>query len=350
MSGRPASVPYTSKSVATRAHLSTGRAFPAASDGQLTDGVAVHASLAGLAGRQGGVFTAAQALACGYTRDEIRARLANGAWLRLRRGIYRGADAPADQLALEIAAAVLACTSGSAMASHGSAAHLHEIPLLERLPRVELTVARESLTTRVRGCIVHHGPVAGAARTVRGVMATSLERTVVDLARDRRFAEGVVAADNALRRGVTADSLELAAHRMRHSPGQAKVRRALAFADSRAESPGESLARVVFAEQGLPAPDLARPVHAGGRLLGIVDFLWPALGTAAEFDGRLKYGADNYHGEDRLWREKLREDALREAGLEVVRITWDEVTQRPWQVAARVRAAFSRAASRPTAS
>jgi very-short-patch-repair endonuclease len=294
------------------------------------------------------VFSAAQALAHGYTRDEVRARLASGRWQRVRRGIYRGAG-DRDTYAIEVAGAVLACTSGRAVASHASAAHLHRIPLISPPRVVELTVPADALTTSVKGCLVHRGPLAGWRTSVGGIASTTLERTVVDLARDRPFAEAVAAADHALRHGATAEQLTDAMHRLRGTPGQQKVRRVVAFADGRSESVGESLARVVFTQHGLPAPELAQSVRVGGRLLGVVDFLWPDRRTAVEFDGRLKYLPGNDRGEDRLWHEKLREDALRDAGLEVVRLTWDEVTRQPDRAVARVRAAFARAERRVSA-
>jgi hypothetical protein len=309
----------------------------------------MHAALHGLSVGQGGVFTAAQALRHGYTRDEIRARLASGRWLRVRRGIYREAG-EVDTLLVQVAAAVLACTSGTAVASHSSAAHIHAIPLLAAPSVVELTVPPQVVTTSVKGCTVHRGPLTGWFSKVRGIATTVLERTVVDLARDRPFTEGVVAADSALRRGVTRPQLTDAMHRLRGTPGQQKVRRVVEFADGRSDSVGESLARVVFARHGLPTPDLGRPVHASGRLLGIVDFLWADLGTAVEFDGRLKYAPDNDRGDRRLWHEKLREDAIRDAGLEVVRVTWEEITRTPDRAVARIRAAFARASRRLTAS
>ena len=83
---------------------------------------------------------------------------------------------------------------------------------------------------------------------------------------------------------------------------------------------------------------------------GIVDFLWADLGTAVEFDGRLKYAPDNDRGDRRLWHEKLREDAIRDTGLEVVRVTWEEITRAPDRAVARIRAAFARAKQRLTAS
>ena len=209
----------------------------------------MHPALHGLSLAQGGVFTAGQALRHGYTRDEIRARLASGRWLRVRRGIYRGAGG-ADPYLVQVAAAVLACTSGSAVASHSSAARLHGIALLVAPSVVEITVRAQAMTTSVKGCVVHRGPLAGWSAPVSGIATTTLVRTVVDLARDRPFTEGVAAADHVLRRGVTPVQLTDAMHRLRGTPGQQKVRRVVEFADGRAESVGESLARVAFAQHG----------------------------------------------------------------------------------------------------
>lgn len=64
----------------------------------------------------------------------------------------------------------------------------------------------------------------------------------------------------------------------------------------------------------------------GRELLGRVDFWWPDLHLVGEFDGRLKYRAElgGARAKDTVWREKLREDALRALGLRIVRWTWDD--------------------------
>src|SRR5207237_4299509 len=113
-------------------------------------------------------------------------------------------------------------------------------------------------------------------------------------------------------------ALNEAAKRVRGRNGSGALNRLLDFASPRAGSPGESLARVVFAEHGLPAPLLGEPIVVDGELLGVVDFLWPSHATVAELDGRAKYRPTNDRGEDVLWQEKLREERLREAGFEVV--------------------------------
>jgi hypothetical protein len=307
----------------------------------------VHAELVAVAASQGGVFTAAQARAVGYSRDEIRARLASGRWHRERRGIFR-ASGPVDGYALAVAAAVLACARSGAAASHQSAAHLLGLPLLHAPDRVELTVPESALTSAVKGCIIHRAPLRDCL-AVGPVRATSPERTVVDLARTSGFVDGVVAADRLLASWPDATArLRSAASRLRGCQGYGRVERVLGFASGRSGSVGESVARVVMAEHGLPPPLLGELVVHDGELLGVVDFLWPAHRTIAEFDGRLKYLPGNSGGDGRLWDEKRREDRLRDAGYEVVRIAWDEARRRGAELARRVRAAFVRAAERPS--
>jgi hypothetical protein len=303
----------------------------------------MQAALIAVSNAQGGVFTAQQAVRAGYSRDEIRARLRSGRWVRQRRGIFRPSG-EVDERLVRIAAAVLACSRSRAVASHTAAAHLHGLPTLTARWLPELTVAPSSGTTAVKGCLVHRAALPPPDRVrARGVPTTSLARTVVDLARAYPFADGVVAADRALRAGVPLAELVGVERRAASWPGSGSVRRVLAFADGRAETPGESLARVVLAEHQIPRPQLGAPIWRGGRLLGVVDFHWPEHDTVVEFDGKLKYRADNDRGADVLWQEKRREEGLREAGLEVVRVTWDDVTLRGATVADRVRRAFARA-------
>ena len=75
--------------------------------------------------------------------------------------------------------------------------------------------------------------------------------------------------------------------------------------------------------------------------LARADFLWAQWRVIGEADGRMKYETP----ED-LWREKLREDRLRELGYEVVRWTWDEIVNRPEVVVARILRAAERARRR----
>lgn len=107
-----------------------------------------------------------------------------------------------------------------------------------------------------------------------------------------------------------------------------------------------------MARIGLPRPTLQHRVHdSTGRLIGITDLYVDEIVTAVEFDGRLKYGRVLYESSGEpdqvdvgevVWREKIREDAIRDEGNEMVRIVWHELDGHDRQVAGR----FDRAAKR----
>jgi hypothetical protein len=132
-------------------------------------------------------------------------------------------------------------------------------------------------------------------------------------------------------------------------PGSRSAGRVTVFADGLAESVGESRGRVKIAAAGLPAPELqVEMCDDFGLVVARVDFLFRAMRTIGEFDGRIKYrlagaGSDL---EEVLWREKRREDALRALGYEVVRFTWADLEGAPQQLRRRFLAAFARATGR----
>ena len=63
-----------------------------------------------------------------------------------------------------------------------------------------------------------------------------------------------------------------------------------------------------------------------GNLVGITDFAWPEYRLLGEFDGKVKYGRLLKPGEepgDAVFREKIREDLLREATRwALIRFVW----------------------------
>jgi Protein of unknown function (DUF559) len=300
-----------------------------------------------IAASYGGVFTRQHAVDAGYTPDVIRHRLETGAWVALRRGVYverRRRDActtARDRHALEVAAAVLALNTRDTVASHLSAALLHGITLL-RPPKLVAVSRPPDAPGRDRARGVHLHRAALAAEHVGralGLPVTTAARTVVDLARTLPFGDALVAADAALRLGqVGLEDLERVLGECRGWPGSPRARAVVGFADATAESPLESLARLMFAEQGLPPPATQAPIGEG-RPFARVDFLWPRFATVVETDGLAKY--DEL---DALRREKLRQERLEELGYKVVRLTWEQVTAEPDRSAARIRRAFALAA------
>ena len=103
-------------------------------------------------------------------------------------------------------------------------------------------------------------------------------------------------------------------------------------ADPLAESLGESVARSLMLRLGAPRPVLQATHRDAAGLIGRSDFWWPEYGILGEFDGRVKYRADNPSGrrpEDVLYLEKLREDRLRRIVHRVVRFGWNDLQEPP---------------------
>ena len=151
-------------------------------------------------------------------------------------------------------------------------------------------------------------------------------------------------ADSALRQKLTSRK-ELAAviAACPRWPGLRAAAQVAEFADGGAESPLESLARVVFAECGLPAPELQVEIR-NPEFIGRVDFLWRKFRTIVEVDGAGKYDDRN-----QAMRQLRRDKRLREAGYEVVHFDWKEINGDPGYVVAAIRAAFEQGGRRGVA-
>jgi very-short-patch-repair endonuclease len=245
-------------------------------------------------------------------------------------------------LAIQVAAAGL--RGGSpAYACLGSAAVVHQLSRLGRPPqRVRLYREKGGPWRDEEVAVLCCGLPGRHVQVCEGVPATTRARTTVDLARWVTFRSGVVVADSALRRGCTRAELERVVADCTRWPGIRRARDVVAFADGRSESPLESISRVAIRDMGLPAPELQ--VGLGGAVpVGIVDFYWEDYGVVGEADGMLKYDDDE---KTSLREEKLRQEALEDLGLIVVRWTWEQIWRQPDWVAMRLRRAFRQGAQR----
>ncbi|HEY8046763.1 MAG TPA: DUF559 domain-containing protein [Streptosporangiaceae bacterium] len=250
---------------------------------------------------------------------------------------------------LRVAAALKVTGSRSAgspylvAGSHQSAARVHGLGVAghEPAPLIQITRAPGDRGGRKGrpGVLVHVAALpAEHVVSYRGVLLTSVPRTVIDLARVLPFAEGVAVADSALHAGLTSKTaLAAVIADCPRWPGLRRAREVTAFGDARAESVLESLGRAVFHQAGLPPPDLQVWVGDDGEVIGRADFLWRRQRTIGEADGALKYQTPTRA------RAQLDRDArLRAAGYEVVHFSWPEITRVPAQVVDAIRVAFSR--------
>lgn len=309
--------------------------------------------LAARAATQGGVFTAGQAVACGFTRPQIQSLVRTRCWHRLRRGHYCLTQTwqesrPVDRLRLFAVAAWLAYDRRPVV-SHESAGRLLGLSFLDDLDtgalRVQLTdPGGDHLDTPSLQVF----PAAlSTGHVIRDTVppTTAGGRTVVDLARQLPFLAAVVAADSALRLGLTDRAELLAILEQCHSwPGRRAAGAVVAFADGRAQTVGESGMRVHMAAAGLPPPELQVMVQGASGRPYWVDFFFRHHRVIAEFDGRVKYQQrpGQRDPERELWSEKRREDDLRAADYGFLRFTWRDVLA-PGPAMAHARSVLERA-------
>ena len=298
-------------------------------------------------GRIAGIMTTGELVAAGFTDARTRTLLRHGDLYQVRRGVYadgaraREILAIADGSQLLRLAAAVAVRGAGAVVSHESAAYLYSIDLLTA-PETPTLTCPPHLGWKARPGVRLYAATLPAAHvtTVGRLPVTTPARTVVDLARTLSFRAGVVVADSALyRKLVTKAELTAVLAACPRWPGVRRAAGVIAFADSRAESPLESIARVGFAGSGLPAPELQ--VWLGGTVdpVARVDFYWRQYRTVAEVDGTAKYA-----NPERARAQLARDSLLRDDGFEVVHFSWRQITETEEQVAAAIRTAFRRGA------
>jgi hypothetical protein len=287
------------------------------------------------------VFTRADARALGWSDGAISRAIRAGRLTRVRHGRIGVSTGPF----ADVVAAVSVC-AGS-VASHSSGLRLHDLPIVGRLPdQPELTVPPRRIGSLQDAHLHRAGLPPDHLTIVNGIEVTTVARTLLDVARSRPSLSSVAAIDAALHAGqVEVDELLDVARFCRNWPGIRKARRAIALADGRAESPLESVSRLVFRWLQLPPPDLNPGVYDEfGNFIGRTDFYWDEFGVAGEADGRGKYD-----GRDVLTREKVRQEGLEDTELYVVRWGWTDITRSPRATKSRIEQRFERGRRRDAA-
>jgi hypothetical protein len=290
-------------------------------------------------------------LSQGYNHDDLRRLQRSSELIRVRRGAYArdgNSDLSLEERHRRLVLATAAQLRDGAIISHGSAAVLHGLPVWPAaIERVHVTRSRSGNGRKRSVVQVHGAPLDPLEVTMLdGVPATSLARSVLDLARTLPMEQAVASGDRALALGLTTAELGSGLRGMERWPGVRAARRAVAFLDVRSESAGESVSRVRLMQERLPAPEPQGEISSpDGRLIARVDFYWKEQQTVGEFDGKIKYGRLLKPGqriEDVIFDEKVREDAVRDLGLQVVRWLWSDLYRRG-VLRERVLRAFARA-------
>ncbi|UDF13766.1 hypothetical protein LH407_02615 [Antiquaquibacter oligotrophicus] len=168
-----------------------------------------------------------------------------------------------------------------------------------------------------------------ATAVVHGLLATSIERTLIDLAVSTPFASAVMAWDFAIEHPsplTTKENIRGELERLAITRGRKRIETVLAFAVTNSGSPGESLSRARFLELGFPAPALQVKFRHHTGVVDRVDFDWEEFDHIGEFDGLGKYRNPRFMSgltaEEVVIREKQREDRLRTKRSHVTRWEW----------------------------
>jgi hypothetical protein len=287
----------------------------------------------------------------GTTDHEIRAFIAGKKLERIRQGRYarpkewREAYVEERQRALAHSATEAAVEPPTVC--RVTAAALHGLPLFRiRDDAAHLMTGDTGSGTRSGSVRRHRDRWDGETEEIDGVRATTLVRTVFDVARTTPLATGLACADAAIHRvaatGRTHETDEEKADRFRDelrglvglyrgARGVTNARFVTEFMDPRADSPGESVSRLFLAQSGYGDVALQIPVTGRAGRRYFVDF--DIEGTLGEFDGAVKYlNAETRGGrtiEEVVMDENRREDDIRAAtGLRLIRWTNTEIRSR----------------------
>lgn len=279
----------------------------------------------GLGEGTGGVWTRQQAVDL-LSPARVQTALRRGEWQVIWPAVWTDAGHEPDHE--QRAWAARTAGGPGAVACGRTAARVHGMVLID--DRDPATGAAEHLVDDVSAPVARPPVTSGARRLLRhgrrapdvvelpsGLLVTSPLQTVADCARLLTQDALVCLLDDLLHREVlTASELKGLVEQRRWESGAPALRRALALTDARAESPAETLARLLL----LPVLPGLVPQHrlldARGWLLARFDLGDPLLRLAVEADGR------THRGERSAARDQRRDRRSDWLGWRTERCTW----------------------------
>lgn len=239
-----------------------------------------------LAGRRFGLTTLEELHACGLSSSAIFRLVRSGFLRRVHAGVFALAGATPTWLTRLEAARMAA--GPPALACGRAAGALWELDGISE-GAIEVMTPR---FVRLPGVVVHRRPGWPEHHGVmrKGILTTSVERTLMDLAGQLQPRPFRIALDSAIRMHTKLERVEEHFEEVarRGRPGTVEMRRAL---DERRRRGGavESALESDFLEllraEGLPLPLPQHPVTVGGRVVARLDFAYPELRLGIELDG-----------------------------------------------------------------
>lgn len=286
----------------------------------------------------GRVFRGSAAVARGWLSPK---QLRSSAWRRLRHDVYADAALPVTHRAM-VSAVGLVLPAGAGFTGR-SAAVLWGVPDVAA-PDDPVEVALPAGTRWHAGGGVRTRSLLPGQKLVRPGRwpCTSRADTAVDLIRFVDGDDAVVLLDRVIAGGlVSLLGVREAAAALPPCRGSARAREVAHLADGLAESPQETRLRLLLRRSGLPAPVAQHRVFDGDGFVARVDFAWPELRLAIEYDGL-------WHAERGAFvRDRSRLNRLTAAGWTVLHVTAEDL-RRPDGLLARIRELHGRLAGAGT--
>ncbi|NYD67344.1 hypothetical protein [Agromyces atrinae] len=277
--------------------------------------------------------------------SRLRSAIARGDVRSVRRGVYEPVEtltdggSPAARDARRYRSLVIsaALTLDAPVFTSHSALALLGVPILGRWPDEVFVLSRDAHGHRRRGIvkIARVAPVTERVLTgtpgFPGLTLTSIEYSLIQLARRASLAAALVAMDAAVTESRDAgapaltsiDRLMSEHRRLLPYPRSRRVEAVLSRVRVGAESPLETLSRLVIEQCGFAEPTLQHRLELSGSD-AFLDFHWREADVGGEADGHAKYrsGAGGAAPVERVVAEKRREDEVRERVRALARWDW----------------------------
>jgi predicted transcriptional regulator of viral defense system len=288
--------------------------------------------LSKIAREQRGLFTLAQADACGFARRTITSRATRGMYEVIHPGVYGLAGSEATWHR-QVVAAVLSATPPSA-ASHQTAAYLWS--MTDHRPESVEIATRRHLRVRRIPFVVHESQdlIEPDIHLLDGIPTTSPARTLVDLGASARLGTVARCFDTALRtKLVSVEEVDQVVRRVARKgrTGVGTIRPLVAERLrwlSVTESSLEDRFRALVERAGFPMPESQYVlIDPGGNFVGRYDFAYENHNVIVELD------SERYHMDpESFQRDRDKQTRAHMLGWTVYRFTWQDLTARPDQV------------------
>ncbi len=299
--------------------------------------IRTDAKLAEVLHRQHGLISRSQALDLGFSAAQIRYRVSQGVWLPVEHQVYRHHLTTSTWYSRVLAP----CMSLGAVASHRTAAVLWGLDGFHRSkPEVSLPKSAGVKRDDIR---IHETTLFGACEpTVRmGIPTTSIERTLIDLAKVVPYSKLRHAVDQArLRELVDWPTVGrcFSSHARRGRDGIALMRMYLEDHLGEEAIPLSDWSRLVadiLVDAGLPAPELEYEVRGPGFRY-VLDLAYPDARVGIELDS-VTWHLNRQSFQD----DRRRLNRLQNLGWSMRLFTWNDYSRNSSELVQTVRQALT---------